>query len=616
VDEPEARGAAAAPPRTRVPREARSGGQSRLFGPPRSERQKRFRQRAIPLIVIAFVSFVVGAIIAAGSPEQDRAKRFAEAWAAQDFAGMYDELGETTQSEYSLEKFTNAYEGAQTASTATAIDPGDAEGPDEQDGVEVVGVDVGVRTSLFDEVEGELQIPLDGDKLGWAPHLTFPGLAPGERVGRRLELDKRAAILAADGTPLAEGQGSRSSPLGSDAIDVAGEVGAPDAEQMKKLNEQGYPSDQATGISGLELAFNSRLAGKPGGELLAVPEDSPLPDVPKSVEGRMLATSETEPGEPVKTTIDPELQEVTVSALGGQSGGVVVLDARKGSVKALAGSAFSSPQPPGSTFKVITTTAGLEADQVKLDETFAVVSEINAGGRVISNAGNELCGGTFVQSFAHSCNTVFAPLGVEIGEQKLVEVAERYGFNEAPSLYEEEALRAVDLPSPEIPEDPGDDVDLAATAIGQGQVLSTPLNMASIAQTVANRGVRKPTPIISDPKLQSDQKAVEVTSPENAKVLRFLMEQVVKQGTGVAAQLPGVTVAGKTGTAELGPDPNAPQPPPGSDANPTQILDAWFIAFAPSEKPRYAVAVMLIDAGADGGEVAAPIAQDILAAAL
>jgi peptidoglycan glycosyltransferase len=613
VDEPQARGAATAPPRSRPPRESRSGERRGATGPTRSERERRFRQRAIPLIVVAAIAFVVGAIMAAGSPEQDRAERFAQAWADQDFAVMYDELGDSTKSNYSLQQFTSAYQEAQSASTTTAIDPGEAEGPEEQDGVDVVTVDVGVETRLFGDVDGEVQIPLDGDKLGWAPHATFPGLQPGERVGRRLELDRRAPILAADGTPLAEGQASRNSPLGSDAIDVAGEVGTPDAARMKKLSEEGYPTDHSSGISGLELAFNSRLAGSPGGELLAVPEDTPLPDVPKSVDGRVLATAETEAGKSVKTTIDPELQQLTVGALAGRSGGVVVLDARKGSIKALAGSAFSSPQPPGSTFKVVTTTAALEEDKVKLDETFPVVSEINAGGRVISNAHDELCGGTFVESFAHSCNTVFAPLGVEVGEEKLVEVAERYGYNEPPSIYDEDALKTVELPGPEIPEDPGDDVDLAASAIGQGEVLATPLNMASIAQTVANRGVRSPTPLVSNPELQSDQEDVKVTSPEDAKVLRYLMEQVVKQGTGTAAALPNVTVAGKTGTAELGPDPTASTAP---GEEPPQILDAWFIAFAPSEKPRLAVGVMLIDAGADGGEVAAPIAHEILAAAL
>ena len=132
--------------------------------------------------------------------------------------------------------------------------------------------------------------------------------------------------------------------------------------------------------------------------------------------------------------------------------------------------------------------------------------------------------------------------------------------------------------------------------------------------------MRSPTPIVSDPALQPDADPVRVTSAENARVLTGLMRAVVTGGTGVAAQLPKIQVAGKTGTAELGPKPN--QPPPkvdpatGETEKLEQIIDAWFIAFAPANKPKLAIAVMLIDAPGDGGQTAAPIAQDILGAAL
>ncbi|HMA26716.1 MAG TPA: penicillin-binding transpeptidase domain-containing protein, partial [Solirubrobacterales bacterium] len=156
--------------------------------------------------------------------------------------------------------------------------------------------------------------------------------------------------------------------------------------------------------------------------------------------------------------------------------------------------------------------------------------------------------------------------------------------------------------------------DLSVTAFGQGKVLATPLGMASVAQTVANDGVRSPTPIVKDPALQSDAKPVQVTSQENARVLTGLMRAVVTSGTGVAANLPGVQVAGKTGTAELGPKPGAPPAPPGEQTD--QLIDGWFIAFAPARKPKLAIAVMLIDASGDGGTTAAPIAREILGSAL
>jgi cell division protein FtsI/penicillin-binding protein 2 len=300
--------------------------------------------------------------------------------------------------------------------------------------------------------------------------------------------------------------------------------------------------------------------------------------------------------------------------LAGRAGGVAVLNARTGAVLALAGSAFSAPQPPGSTFKVVTTTAALQQGVVSLDDQFPITNGVNVGGRFISNAHQEYCGGSFTQAFAESCNAVFAPLGPKIGNDAMVSTAERYGFNAKPTLYNQQATNITDPPEPSIPEEVGDDLDLGVTAIGQGQVLATPLEMASIAQTVAEHGIRSPTPIILKKKLRADAGPTQVMSPKIASQLRELMIGVVTSGTGTAAALPGVQVAGKTGTAELGPKPGAPTPPPGQQ--PEQAVDAWFTSFAPATKPRLAVAVLLVDADADGGTVAAPVAHDILATGL
>ena len=584
---------------------------------PLTERQRRLRRRAIPLGVLALAAFIWGAISAAGSAEQDAAERFVEAWARQDFPAMHEELTADAQEQYPVDKLQAAYLQAQAASTATHIDPGDSGDPKD----DVVEVEIGVRTTLFDKVDGTIDLPFQEEKIAWAPHLTFPGLEEGERVGRRLKLGNRAAIVTKDGTLLAEGQGdSRTSAVGSAAIDVTGEVGEADGELRAEVEAAGYPGDQPTGINGLELAFNPRLAGTPGGELLAVPEGTALPDVPQNTQGRVLASAEGSPGQNVRTTIDPDLQEVAVSALGGRSGGIAVLDAKNGSVLALAGQAYSSLQPPGSTFKVITTTAALEEGKVKLDEQFPAVKSINpspqTGARVIENAHDEPCGGDFVTTFADSCNTVFAPLGVEVGEEKLVETAEDYGFNEVPTLYNAEATLAADPGMMMMPTEFDETgTELSASAIGQGTVLATALGMASVAQTVANGGVRTDTPIVTDPELQSEAEPVTVTSKENARVLTGLMTAVVQRGTGTQAALPNVQVAGKTGTAELGPDPDAP-PPKDPEEDPEQIEDAWFIAFAPANRPKLAIAVMVVDAGGDGGEVAAPIARLVLGAAL
>jgi len=142
-------------------------------------------------------------------------------------------------------------------------------------------------------------------------------------------------------------------------------------------------------------------------------------------------------------------------------------------------------------------------------------------------------------------------------------------------------------------------------------VLATPLEMASVAQTIGNGGVREPTSIVTNRKLRPHAEPVRVMSKKVADELTELMIGVVTGGTGFAGAIPEAQVAGKTGTAELGPKPGEED-----KENPVQIKDAWFSAFAPAEKPRLTVGVMLIEAEASGGEVAAPIASEILSAGL
>jgi cell division protein FtsI/penicillin-binding protein 2 len=289
---------------------------------------------------------------------------------------------------------------------------------------------------------------------------------------------------------------------------------------------------------------------------------------------------------------------------------VAALDARTGEVRALAGVAFSAPQPPGSTFKVITATAVLEAHAARLSTPFPVEQKAVIDGVDLQNANGEFCGGTFAQSFAKSCNSVFAPLGVKVGAARLVDAAERYGFNEQPSI--PGALPSTIPSAKEI----GSQLALGSTAIGQGRVLATPLELASVAQTVASRGVRhRPTLIPGHP----PGKPVRVTSRHIAKELRALMLGVVRYGTGVRAAIPGTTVAGKTGTAELETTvqrPNQNQPPPSDTQEPPgSKTDAWFTGFAPATHPKLAVCVMLVRAGA-GGDTAAPAAATVLSAGL
>jgi cell division protein FtsI/penicillin-binding protein 2 len=555
--------------------------------------------------VIAVIAFAVGAATgASGSPEKAAAERFAQAWTHKDFSAMYRELNEASRRSISEAEFAAAYREAAEVATLHTLEvhsPGD---PTSENGSTVVPVPVEAGTVAFGEVAADLDVSYAEGGVGWDPSLVFPGLAAGEHLENRVDLAPRAPILARDGTPLAEGSAeAREHPLGSAAIDVSGEVGEAAEEDLAALARQGFPAGTPVGVSGLEQAFNKRLAGRPGGSLLAVEDESGS--------ARVLSQAEPMPGAPVKTTIDPDLQVEAVSGLAGRAGGVAVLDARSGDVRALAGQAFSAPQPPGSTFKTITTTAALQKGVVSLDDEFEIVDGVNVGGRFISNANGEFCGGTFREAFAESCNADFAPLGPAIGNDDLVAAAERFGFNSPPTLYAPRVVAEVEPPESTIPTDIGDELDLGVSAIGQGEVLATPLQMASVAQTIGNRGVREPTSVVANRKLRPDAESVRVMSPKIAAELTELMVGVVTGGTGYAAAIPEAQVAGKTGTAELGPKPGTED-----EEEPEQIKDAWFAAFAPAENAQLAVGVLLIEAEAAGGEVAAPIAGQVLSAGL
>jgi penicillin-binding protein A len=569
------------------------------------ERRRRLVTRALPLSIVALIAFIIGASAGApGSPEKDAAERFASAWERGDFGAMYGELNEASQRAIDEKEFAAKYREAAEVATLRALAAGSPRDSVDSNGGIAVPVPIEAGTVAFGTVSADLDLPYADGGIAWDPSLVFPGLEPGEHLENRVDLAPRAPIFARDGTALAEGPAdAREHPLGSAAIDVTGEVGMASEEEEMDLARQGYPPEIPVGISGIEQAFNSRLAGKPGGSLLAVADEGGS--------ARIISQSEPRAGAPVKTTIDPELQQSAVSGLAGRAGGVAVLDARSGDVRALAGQAFSAPQPPGSTFKTVTTTAALEKDVVSLDDEFEIVDGVNVGGRFISNANGEFCGGTFREAFAESCNADFAPLGPKIGNDDLVATAERFGFNSPPAIYAARIVEEVDPPESSIPTEIGDELDLGVSAIGQGEVLATPLQMATVAQTIGNDGVREPTALVLNRKLRPEAEPVRVMSPKIAAELTELMVGVVTGGTGYAAAIPEAQVAGKTGTAELGPKPDQE-----GEEEPEQIKDAWFAAFAPAEKARLAVGVLLIEAEAAGGEVAAPIAGQVLSAGL
>jgi len=567
-------------------------------------RRRRVITRAAPLAAIALIAFV-GGIVVGGGPDAPEAQRFVDAWEAEDYPAMYAELSPESSDQITLEEFERSYEKAAETATLETLTAGEIT---DEDGV--ASTTVSVSTYAFGELTGRLDLPLGDEGVTWAPNLVYPGLTDEEQLVRRTRAPARAAILAADRTPLSSGPASARS-VGAAASAVVGSVGTPTDDQAEELARDGFPPGTLTGTSGLELAFNERLNGKPGGQLVAVSGG----EANEVGGGRVLAQTDPVRGKPVRTYIDPELQETAVVALGSLYGGAAVLDAETGGVMALSGIAFSAPQPPGSTFKIITATGALDAGIVKTTDQFPVESSNSDIGREIANAHDELCGGSFVESFAHSCNTVFAPLGAELGGDELVATSKRFGFNSRPDLFDPVATEAIRPPASTIPEDLGDDtVATGESAIGQGQVLATPLQMASVAQTIANDGVRLPTPIARGPDLAPDAEPVEVTSPETAATMREMMIEVVNSGTGTAAALQGIEVAGKTGTAELGPKALDPGQELEPGEEPELETDAWFTAFAPAAKPKIAVAVMIVNSEGDGGAVAAPIVRQIMAA--
>ncbi|MCX6390720.1 MAG: penicillin-binding transpeptidase domain-containing protein, partial [Solirubrobacterales bacterium] len=378
----------------------------------------------------------------------------------------------------------------------------------------------------------------------------------------------------------------RSSPSPETASEIAGQVGTPGPGIAMTMAANGYPTGTKVGLTGLERIFQERLAGRPGGTLKAG--------------SRVLARSTAKAMPALRTTIVPSIERAAASALGGRYGGIAALDPKTGAVLALAGTAFSETGPPGSTFKIITASAGLEANAVSLSSSFPIETQTTIGGRALHNANDESCGGTFTESFAESCNSVFAPLGVKVGAKKLVSMAERYGFNKPMRNIPRAAISSIPKAS-EMNEE-----DLGTAAIGQGQVVASPLEMATVAATIANSGVRV------EPTLATGERAItkRAVSAKIASQIRGLMLAVVNQGTGTSAAITGVKVAGKTGTAEVR-DASSPNYVAGDPSN----TDAWFVAFAPAYAPRIAVAVLVNGAGA-GGETAAPAARDVLLAGL
>lgn len=483
---------------------------------------------------------------------RDAAERFATAWSRGDWAGMWRTLTPEARARYPERRFAAGYRTTQRRVGARSVRIGRL--GSERNGA--IGLPVTIRTDRFGVLRGTIALPVSGreDDAGvdWDPSRRLPGLRRGEAVRVRSgRQPRRASVFAADGTLLS------STALGS-AI-------------------AGRPGDRPTG---LERLYDDRLGGRPARRL--------------EFGDRVVARTRAVRGRSVRTTISPRLTRAAAAALGNRQGGVAVIHPRDGAVLGLAGLAVSAPQPPGSTFKIVTTAAALQRGVATPATRYPVRTSATLSGVKLRNASDEACGGSLHEAFAESCNSVFAPLGAKVGARRLVATARAFGFGERPRI---PAAKPSTI-SP--PSRLRDSLAVGAAAIGQDRDLATPLEMASVGATIALDGRR------AKPRITRLQPVVRrrVVSEKVAHQVRAMMLDVVRSGTGTAAAIPGVAVAGKTGTAELRPNSRNPK-----DA------DAWFVAFAPAQQPRVAVAVMLVGAGF-GGTAAAPIAKRVLQAAL
>ncbi len=561
------------------------------------QRNELLVRRTAPLAVLAFIAFIAGVVTGCpGSPNRDAAERYAAAWAEGDYSAMHGELSTASRSAIPLERFITRYGDSEAMATLESLSSEDAEGDEES-----AEVPISARTTAFGVIERPLNVTFGEDGIAWRSDLLFPGLEPDEELARDTEFAERAPLLSLDGQEMATGPGeAREYPLGDSMTSVTGFVEAAGEDIGPALVAQGVEPGDPVGTGGLELGFNGRLAGKPGGTLYAVPAGSEA-----DTEGRVLGEGSPKAAEPLKTTIDPEIQSAAVVALAGYIGGVAAVDVKTGALRGVAGSAWSLLQPPGSTMKIVTATAALNTGVATMDSEYEYATTGVADGREIRNAGEKLCGGDFTQAFADSCNSVYAPLGEEVGEEALTDTAEAFGFNKPPAVFNDEGTELIAPPIPTIPE-PGEyNNELGVSALGQGVVQATPLLMASVSQGIANDGVVLPTAATKERDLLPDREPVRVASKKVAADMNSVMVAVVTSGTGFAAAIAEGQVAGKTGTAEVGPRAGDPE---------DLIEDAWFSGFAPADRPELAVGVMVVDAPGDGGTIAAPIAGAVLAA--
>jgi penicillin-binding protein A len=375
------------------------------------------------------------------------------------------------------------------------------------------------------------------------------------------------------------------------------------------------------GRAGLERSYDDELSGRT--------------DAISSLLDRLQGAQRQ--GDDLRTTLDPAAQRVALRQLNGRKGAVVALDPRTGAVRVMASSPGYDPDqvrrqaafaalnrngdaplldrvtqagyPPGSTFKVVTAIAAIDSGRYTPDSRINGRNGKLISGVPLNNDGGESFGDiTLTDALTHSVNTVFGEVGEKVGKQTMKTYMDRLGFGRpvAIDLPRGERAASGERRNGTILDPTSRFVDVGRMAIGQDKLTVTPLQMALVAGAVANGG-RLMKPHLADRVIDRDgrtlrrvapQELARVMSASTASQVGAMMAQVVKEGTGTAAALQGIDVAGKTGTAEVN-----------RSCGPNQL---WFIAFAPARDPRVAIAATVECGTGFGGTVAAPIAKAVM----
>ncbi len=358
-----------------------------------------------------------------------------------------------------------------------------------------------------------------------------------------------------------------------------------------------------------------------------------------------ILTGKNLQGASLELTINAKAQQAARDGLGNQRGAVVALNPKTGAILAMVSTpeydpaqlsshqtedvqrawkrlnadpdqplvnrAISSLYPPGSTFKLVTAAAALSGGEYTVDSELpgGAVLDLPQTTSELFNAGRVPCSSsgrvTLLQALTVSCNPAFGQLGMDLGADALRAQAAKFGIGDSVAI----PMTAARSSFPADPNTP----QLAQSAIGQFDVLMTPLQVAMVSAAIGNDGVVM-KPYLVDSVRGSDLEVIdraapeqmsEAVTPEVARTLTTMMESVVERGTGIRAQISGVRVAGKSGTAE----------------HDTTTPHVWFTSFAPAGDPQVAVAVVVEDGGnagseAAGGRVSAPIAKAVMEAVL